>query len=216
MKSFEHFQFSPNLCRKELLELKELLETQDDLSERKQILPFFQSRKHLSAFVGFYAPQIVNLDRLAFEYDLFGDFSADLVIGDSTKGHYCFIEFEDASENSIFKKTNRASSDWSPRFEHGFSQIVDWFWKLEDMRQTTKFRDCFGQDYISYSALLIIGRDHYLSSADKNRLKWRMDKVQIDSKPLFCLTFDNLYEDLNSRLLRFYEAAYQADQNLDA
>jgi hypothetical protein len=215
MKYFEHFQFSPSSCREELSGLKELLETQSDLSETKEILPFFQKSKHVSAFIGSYAPQMTRFDRLAFEYELFGDFSADLVIGDSVKRHSCFIEFEDAGKNSVFKQTNRASSEWSSRFEHGFSQIVDWFWKLEDMKQTSDFRNRFGQEYISYSGLLIIGRDRYLSQMDKSRLKWRMDKVQIDSKPLFCLTLDNLYDDLNSRL-GFYEAAYQADQNLEA
>ncbi|MCU0552441.1 MAG: DUF4263 domain-containing protein [Leptolyngbya sp. Prado105] len=141
MKNFEKFQFSPKLCRQELHKLKELLEMQDDLHENRAVLPFFQKNKHLSAFIGSHAAQIVQYDRLAFEYDLFGDFTADLVVGDSSRGHYCFVEFEDASKNSVFRQTNRASSEWSPRFEHGFSQIIDWFWKLEDMRQTTKFRE---------------------------------------------------------------------------
>ena len=27
----------------------------------------------------------------------------------------------------------KATPDWSPRFEHGFSQLVDWFFKLHEI-----------------------------------------------------------------------------------
>jgi hypothetical protein len=56
MKEFKHFEFSPRICRQELNELKEHLDNNFELNERKDVLPFFQSREHLSAFIGSYFP----------------------------------------------------------------------------------------------------------------------------------------------------------------
>ena len=44
--------------------------------------------------------KIIRPDRIAFEYDIFGDFKSDLVVGYSVTHSYCFIEFEDATANS--------------------------------------------------------------------------------------------------------------------
>ncbi|EDN67576.1 conserved hypothetical protein [Beggiatoa sp. PS] len=102
---------------------------------------------------------------------------------------------------SIFKKNpNKATPEWSPRFEHGISQIIDWFWKLDDMKNTTDFQNQFGIGHIRYYGLLISGRTADLSHREKTRLKWRLEKVLVDSKPIFCLTFDQLFYHLENRL----------------
>ncbi|HCA97100.1 MAG TPA: hypothetical protein DEP38_21515, partial [Cyanobacteria bacterium UBA9226] len=64
------------------------------------ISPFFRERHHLSAFIGSYHTNINRFDRLAFEYDIFGDFTEDIVVGDFVGKAYCFVEFEDAASNS--------------------------------------------------------------------------------------------------------------------
>lgn len=134
MKEFEKFTFSSSQCRNELDQLRNLLDSKDQLKERQDILPFFQERQHLCAFIGSYFPYLANPDRIAFEYDLFGDFKSDLAIGDSNSQQFCFVEFEDATDSSLFvKKGSKATLEWSERFEHGFSQVLDWFWKLADM-----------------------------------------------------------------------------------
>lgn len=176
-------------------------------------MPFFNARNHLSAFIGSYFSYLSNPDRLAYEYDLFGDFKCDLAIGDSNSGQYCFVEFEDASSTSLFiQKGAKSTLEWSDRFEHGFSQILDWFWKLSDMDGTTEFASRFGLQYVGHEGMLIIGRSNGLELKERKRLKWRRDRVIADSKHVHCVTYDELYQHLDSKL-RFYEAAYQVDRN---
>jgi len=193
MKAFEHFAFDPRQCREQVDDLEALLEGQAELSERRDVLGFFRSRKHLSAFIGSYFTYLENPDRIAFEYDIFGDFKADLAVGDSESGQYCFVEFEDATADSIFvSKRGRATPEWSERFEHGFSQVLDWFWKLDDMEGTTEFNSRFGASYAGYEGMLIIGRSNVLDYKDRQRLKWRRDRVIADSKHVHCITYDEL------------------------
>ena len=55
-----------------------------------------------------------------------GNFLSDLVVGDSVTQSYCFVEFEEAAPTSLFvSKPDISTPEWSPRFERGFSQIVD-------------------------------------------------------------------------------------------
>ena len=56
--------------------------------------------------MGTYDSYIVDFKNLvtAYEFDIFGDHVADLAIGAKTNHRYCFIEFEDARESSIFKR----------------------------------------------------------------------------------------------------------------
>ena len=208
MKTFLKHTFDPVACQKELVDFKQLLDSKVVLSERNDILPFFGSHHHLSVFVASYFAYIEKFDRLAFEYQLFGDFSCDLVVGDSTTGWYCFIEFENASETSVFeKKKTKETPEWSTRFEHGFSQIVDWFWKLDDLKNTVDLQNRFERNLIRYYGMLVIGRDTHLEHREKSRKNWRLEKVLIDSKQVFCITFDELYEDLNKRLQSYIAIA---------
>lgn len=209
MNPLNPFDFDVIRCIAELEEFEKLLE-QEKLLESHDILPFFKRNLHLSAFVASYVAEIVRFDRIKHEFTFFGDFRADLVVGDSVNKTYCFIEFEDATQNSIFVNKGRSTSDWSPRFEHGFSQIVDWFWKLDDFKNTAQFRAIFDSDSINLYGMLIIGRDSFLSPIDKNRLRWRLNKVLIDSQKIICITFDQLARDLKDRL-SLYQVSYESD-----
>lgn len=124
MNPLSSFDFDVIKCIAELEKFERLLE-QEELRESDDILPFFKKNLHLSAFVASYVAEIVRFDRIKHEFTFFGDFRADLVVGDSVNKTYCFIEFEDANQNSIFVNKGRSTSDWSPRFERGFSQIID-------------------------------------------------------------------------------------------
>lgn len=202
MKSFEKLQQNFRRCHQELDEFDDLLKSSMELSERDEILPFFRERKQLTALIGQYDPSLYpNL--LAYEYDLFGDFKADVAIGDSHSKRYCFVELEDAKSISLFKQRGaKASLDWSDRFEHGYSQIIDWFWKLADMESTTEFTSRFGEN-ATYQGILIIGRSANLEYKEQKRLKWRREKVIVDSRQVYCVTYDELYEHLNSKLRIF-------------
>ena len=211
MKNFSALEFDQSLCRSEIGELQQLLQRRRGLSERDDIIPFFRKRQHLSAFVASYHPDIIRRDRIAFEYDIFGDFASDLVVGDSINRAYCFVEFEDAATNSIFvAKAGKNTPEWSPRFERGLSQIVDWFWKLDDLERTDDFENRFNGRTIDYIGLLIIGRNENLELRERRRLEWRQQKMIVNSKHIYCVTYDKLCADLSARIAR-YQFSEQVD-----
>ena len=117
-----------------------------------------------------------------------------------------FVEFEDARPNSIFKKS-KPTPEWSPRFEHGFSQIVDWFYTLSDISQTKLFRDFFGTDLADYCGLLVIGRDAFLTDAMQARLRWRSQNTLIGGRPISIITFDQLLRNFRGRVELYASAA---------
>jgi Domain of unknown function (DUF4263) len=205
-KEFQKIEFDPILCRKEAEELRDFLATNRELQERKQVLPFFKARLQLSAFLGSYHPDIVRYNLVAHELPLFGDFVADLVVGDSKNSAFAFIEVEDASPESIFVK-KRATPDWSPRFEHGFSQLVDWFFMLHEQGQTVNFENKFGSRTIRHLGILVIGRTEHLAIREEQRLRWRQEFVLLNSKQIHCKTFDHLRDDILDRLEQYPIAA---------
>jgi hypothetical protein len=213
MKDFEAVRFDPAQCLRETLELRDWLAAHPSLDERAEVLPFFRARRQLSAFLGSYHPDIARHDLLAYEYSLFGDFTCDLVIGDSKTRAYAFIEFEDAAPDSIFvKRPGKATPEWAARFERGFSQLVDWFFKLHDQAGTAEFAARFGDRIIKALGLLVIGRSEVLGPREEQRLRWRQEFVLVNSKQIYCKAFDKLCEDLLDRLERFPKAEAAEDR----
>jgi hypothetical protein len=197
MKSLEKFSLSLAQCEQELVEFKKLLDGKASLGERNDILPFFKEKKHLAALIGSYNPKINGFDRIATEFGLFGDYSGDLVVGDSASHNYCFVEFVDAMPNSVFtKKKGKATPEWSARFDRGFSQILDWFSILEDQRRTAQFKAKFGADVIQYVGLLVIGRRQYRDDTQYDRLRWRSEQVQVGARRVHGITFEELLQTL--------------------
>ncbi|WP_313926667.1 hypothetical protein [Anabaena sp. FACHB-1237] len=45
-----------------------------------------------------------------------------------------------------------------------------------------------------------MGRDAFLSDIEKIRLKWRLNKVLVDSRKIICITFDQLTRDIRDRI----------------
>jgi len=204
MKQFKSITLNKVQARKELNEFRKLLDNpfKQELKERDDILPFFAAHEQLIALMGTYNPRIENFDQIATEFDIFGDHTADVAIGDSQEHQYCFIEFEDATKTSVFKKKgNKATHEWSDRFDHGCSQIIDWLLWLENQKHTVSYIQRFGVGEVQYVGLLVIGRDQYLNDPSlKQRLTWRSEQVIVCSRKLHCITFDKLYTDLASRL----------------
>jgi Domain of unknown function (DUF4263) len=204
MKQFKVVSFSKQQARRELKDFRALLNdpAKPELKEREDILPFFTAHEQLIALTGMYNPLIANLDRIATEFDIFGDHTADVAVGDSQSHQYCFIEFEDAASNSVFrKKGNKATLEWSDRFDHGCSQIIDWLLWLENQKHTQPYLQRFGVNEVQYVGLLVVGRDKFLSDpALRQRLTWRSEQVVVCSRKLHCITFDKLYRDMDLRL----------------
>jgi len=207
MKDLIVHSLSAANCRKEWEEFNDLLKTNTVLDEQRDVLPFFKKRHDLSTLICNYFPKIGNPNRLAHEYEIYGDFVADLVVGDSMVKQYVLIEFENGAPDSVFtKKGKKATPDWSPRFEAAYSQLVDWLWKLEDMRSTSDFQNTFGSRRATFQGLIIIGKDMNLSLQEQDRLKWRLDRTVIDSNAISCVSFNELCNDLDHWLKTYYAA----------
>jgi len=144
MTVLQPIDFNFEECRKQVLELQSFLGSHQSLKERDEILPFFKDRKHLSAYLGTWNSDMVKYDRVAHEYPLFGSFVCDLVVGDWSRHSYVFVEFENAEPKNLFIKKKRPTMEWSPRLEHGFSQLVDWFYELDTERNSVRFEERFG------------------------------------------------------------------------
>lgn len=208
MKDFIHHALSIQECVKELAKFEALLASKAELKERDEILPFFKENLNLAAFLGTYIPDIANPDRVANEYDIFGDFACDLAVGDSKSETFLLVEFEDAKVESLFVKNGaKATPEWAPRLEHGFSQVLDWFWKLSDMEKSDDYENRFGARHVAIHGLVVVGREQTLLPREKARLKWRQDHTIVHSKKVSVITFDQLARDLKYRLSRYPEAA---------
>jgi hypothetical protein len=204
MKTLQPLVFDPELCQKEVGQLRSWLARNAALQERAHIQPFFRKRRHLAAFLASYSPHILHIDRLAFEYPLFGDFACDIVVGDAANHAYCFIELEEAGPASLFvKQGKKATRAWSPRFERGVSQVIDWFHKLDDLKRSDDFAARFGSRVIRYSGIVVVGRDQYLKQGERERLQWRTQNVVVASQLIPCVTLDGLVAHLQARLARF-------------
>src|SRR5262245_2029110 len=126
MKHFAPVHFDKSRCKEELAEFRKLLESKPELDERSHLQPFFKNNLQLSAFIGTYVPDLGPAKQLAFEFPLCGDFTTDLIVGCRDKGRFIVIEFEDGVNDAVFRIVGKkATPEWTPRFEHGFSQIVD-------------------------------------------------------------------------------------------
>lgn len=206
MKSFRSIAFDLEQYKDELKEYEAFLQLSGELSERKAILPFFRQHLQLTSHLAtLLIPEIA--DCYAFEFELFGDFCCDLVLANQRTQDVVFIEFEDAKRNSIFRqKTGKYQPEYSTRFEHGYSQLIDWFYLLHDQQRTHAMKQRFlGKSEINYHGLLIIGREQFLNESQTQRLNWRVQKTRVDSHTIACLTFDEVYKVLDRRLNYFQQ-----------
>lgn len=205
MKNLQPHIFDPKNCRAEWNAYMAMLAANPVLSEQKDVLPFFKKSKDLSLLICSYFPKLAQPDHFAHEYELDGDFVADLVVGDAKANKYLLVEFENGAPDSVFRrKGNKATPDWAPRFEGAYSQLVDWLWKLEDKRSTADFENTFGSRRATFQGLIVIGKGMNLAPQERDRLKWRMDRTMIDSNAVSIVSFDELASDLDHWLTTFY------------
>jgi len=203
MKELRKIQLFHAKVHQQLEAFRLLLNRRSALGEQ-ELLNFFKTHEQLiPGMVSEIVPQLSPYDYIANEYDLFGDFTCDFLIGSkaSRKPIYCVVEFEDAKSDSVFKKkSGKHTSEWSPRLEQGFFQLVDWFYQLDDMKHTSNFRSKFGE-YPEFYGLLVVGRNQFLTESEKRRLLWYSGKVSVNSCKIYCKTFDDLYEDMKYKWL---------------
>ena len=145
------FNFDIKKADQQLKKFRRLLDKHPELDESAHILPFFRANRHLAAMVGLINPVAEEIDRLAFEWRISERFRCDVLAGDHEQRQYTLLEFEDAGRRSIFKATRKSTPEWSSRYEHGFSQLVDWFWMLESVKDTGPFQLSFGGPPLIFS-----------------------------------------------------------------
>jgi hypothetical protein len=204
MRTFESVTVDLELLSGELDDLGRFLSDNKTLKERDQVLPFFKGRAQLRAALGLLNANVELPDRIAVELELFGDCFCDAASGDSNTSSYMLVEFEDAMEYSIFRRLERGKTlrRWSPRFERGFSQLVDWAWRLTtEGSSSAAYRRIFGANDAAIHFLLIAGRDADLSSDDIVRLRWRANNISFGAFKMSCCTFDDLLNSLRRRLV---------------
>jgi hypothetical protein len=79
-------------------------------------------------------------------------------------------------------------------------------WTLDQERNSPGFIHQFGSGYVRMFGMLVIGRGTELSYREHHRLEWRLERVMIDSKQIFCITYDQLLADLTTRLSTYQSA----------
>jgi Domain of unknown function (DUF4263) len=203
------YRFDINECDKQLRELQDFLTTNQEIKEGGEngLQKFFSDRPNLILLLGYWH---FGLEPAFYkpEVNLFSnEFRADFVVADRQKKKFVFVEFEDATEDSIFKLKSKNSDsantsyEWSSRYEHGLSQVIDWYYRMDDYERTNKFEEYFGHRQINYVGLLVIGRDKFIQQSGlMQRFRWRSSKTIINSKPLHCMTFDQLLEESMEKL----------------
>lgn len=201
MKPFEPIELDLTRARIEVAAFAAFLGPTDrELGERDAILPFFRRHPHLASLVHRYNAELDWPTHIKPELELFGDHACDLAVGNAATGQFCFVEFEAATADAVFKRGKKGVAGWSARLEHGFSQVVDWFYTLDDMRATGRFRGQFGTNLVDYTGVLVVGRRGFLNPGEHERLLWRSRNVQVAGRRVTCLTFDDLLDAARERI----------------
>ena len=202
MKKLELVVTDINALQSELQDLQIFLAQSPHLRERAEIIPFFKTKKHLTAALGMLNAHISVPQLYANELQLFGDFTADAASGELDSNAVCLIEFEDANEESIFRRLEHGKTvkRYSHRFEHGYSQLVDWAWRLSTETNSDAYARIFGSKMALITFMMIIGRDSDLTGEDLLRLRWRTQHTNLGGILLQCFTFDQILAIIRRRI----------------
>jgi hypothetical protein len=74
------------------------------------------ARKHLTAYIGTLYLGIAVATEVCFDFDITGNFEADVLLGSRAAHQFCIVEFEPAEEDAIFDfETSVRDVDHAPR-----------------------------------------------------------------------------------------------------
>jgi hypothetical protein len=203
MKKLEEASYTLTKLEPELAALENLLLTKQNLDEIADISPVFKNKCNLCTFLLSLFPELASPDRYAHEFKIFGDFAADICVGSWTTETFLLVELEDAQPNSVFESCGRAKPCFGRSLEKGFSQLVDWFCKIDDMRSTSDFEDLFGTRSAKFHGLPLVGRENSIVKAERKRLAWRADRIHVNSQKMEILTYDTAAMALRKKLEHF-------------
>jgi hypothetical protein len=199
---FEPYTRDLRALRREIQAFGALLAPETPLGETAHILPFVRNSRHLAVAFGFANRALTAPKLLALERPLLGSFRCDVAVGNPTTRHFTLVELEDARENSLFEPVKgREYPRWSRRFERGFSQLVDWAWRIDHERQpSATLEAAFGTADPQIHYLLVIGRDRWMDVAGRARLYWRHRHNGISGERTTIWTYDDLFSFVSGRL----------------
>ena len=186
----------------ELAEFEQLMSPNTALREKEDILPFFRRNRHLAAYLGYANNYLAVPDLLGIEHNLLG-FRCDIAVGDSVNGQFTLVELEDAAKESVFRRDpKRQFPRWAPRYEAGFSQLVDWTWRIEHEKPPSIIlQSVFGTTSPKIHYVLVIGRDRWISAAEGARLEWRRRYNGIHGQQTTIWTYDDFLGFVQRRLV---------------
>jgi len=201
MKNLLNHTYNKTDALTQFAEYENLLRNNKTLSERDDVLPFFKRSPDLNLMISYHLPRLRQANCYASEFDIWGDFKADMIVGDRVTHQYLLIEFEDGKPDSIFKTNGQKQTpDWSKRFEGAHSQLLDWLWKIEDMRGSRDFVHTFGSSRAKFTGIIITGKGMNLQPQELDRLDWRTSKTIVESTHLMCVSFDELLDNFRHYL----------------
>ncbi len=199
MTLWQPIKLDAPIALSQLRELRDLLNSNSRLAEGV-LREFIRARHQIIASLGLLNAAADTIDRWAPEVNLMAKHVCDLVIGDSRRCAYTLIEFEDASPESIYESVP-VTPYFTKRFNHGYSQIVDWLCLLDGTQNTPEFRDYWGQATPpQFVGVLVIGRSPLPTLEGSRRMEWRSVKVKVNSYPLLCLTYDDIITRLIDKI----------------
>jgi hypothetical protein len=194
-------------CRTAVDEFDKLLSSRDEIEESgpNGLLEFFSAHPDLLILMGDLLLPSLSPTAYQKEFSILGEFRADFAVANKNKSKFVFIEFESAERESVFVQKGSSpgtiSYEWARRFEHGYSQVVDWHYRLDDLSGSSKFYEHFGHRNIEFEGVLVVGRDKFVQEAKgEERLKWRKEHTLINNRKLRCMTFDLLLSEMRGRL----------------
>ncbi len=207
---FKNVDFDLDQCQKELDEVKAIFNGCPDIPEtdRKSrgnhtegLQTIFKKRSQLFALMG-----KIIFGEFAKKWNdevKFGNYRADFIIASKNEKQVCLIEFEDATTESIFsvktESTKTKTYEWSSRFDHGYSQILDW--KYYATEEKASITNDFSTPPKKLEFALVVGWEKHLQPSNlQSRYDFRKNKVVINSGTFYCWNFDSLVEELQEKL----------------
>jgi hypothetical protein len=150
----------------------------------------------LGANAGIHAPDLIK-----FELELKGIFRTDLALGHDASRKFALIEFEDAKEDSLFRKATSQYRYWGRRLEQGFGQIVDWAWVRNENPNDSILQGAFGGRINNSAYIVICGRDVGIKDdLERSRFEYRRNKTRIEGIYALFLTYDDFVKALEDNL----------------
>ena len=194
---------------REINKFRDFLAT-DPRGERAHFLSFFAAHLQLGAYLATLNDKVGEGTHVATEVALWGDFTCDLVAGSLKDRAFVLVEFEDATETSVFRRQKgRKNSHWGTRVEHGVSQVIDWLFRISSEAGSDQMERDFGARHVTPMGLVVVGRSAEVSDYDRDRLDWRSKHSIVGGARLAIVTYDDLLAWLDGRvtLLRAFTEA---------